>query len=551
MASDVSEIAATPRKRGAGVPTGKLDTREALQAAAIYFITLIPLCATPLLPFVDHYEHLARFYILAHINEYPELLAHYTPAWALLPNLGLDLIGTGLMKILPPLAVAHILIGGLFLLIYLGILFIHHTLFHKVPLWLCCLAGCLCFNFILHWGFTNYLMAFGLTLWALGAWIRLATRPLTQALVGCVFALLIFFSHGFAFGVYGVILGAMELSRWLFATPGKLLSKLLNIPALARLMAPVAVQAVAPVLLFLSMPTSGENVTQSGENLSKHIASGGLTDRIILEIEHRLYVAARVMESPYMWLDFASIAVILVAGLWLTFRGALKPYTGWWGAAAAIAVLFLILPPNAFGASFLPDRLPLNMAAVTFAMLSIPDREAVAKRAATIIFGTVFIVRIAATTFGWYEYRQPYTEYLNAIDVIEPGSLIGEVRVSDKRWRDLPSPRCHSLGPLTISLRHAAMPIFASPNQQPLQQKQPVLDLSKVDDNAPDFRFQEVGTYYDDLLAKYAEGSGGADYVVLCGKDQLTRPVPASLIPLKETDYFSIYKVQKPGTTAP
>ena len=58
------------------------------------------------------------------------------------------------------------------------------------------------------------------------------------------------------------------------------------------------------------------------------------------------------------------------------------------------------------------------------------------------------------------------------------------------------------------------------------------------------------GSYYDDLLADYANGAGGADYVVLCGKDSLTRPVPDSLIPLEETSYFSIYKVQKPDTSA-
>lgn len=550
MASGNTEIATTQPEPPEHLTADKLDIREALTATLVYFATLIPLFATPLLPFVDHYEHLARFYILAHINEYPELSAHYTSAWALLPNLGLDLIGTGLMKLLPPLVVAHVLIGGLFLLIYLGILFIHHTLFRAVPLWLCCLAGCLCYSFILHWGFTNYLMAFGLTLWGLGAWIRLSGSPVMQALVGCVFALLIFFSHGFAFGVYGILLGAMELSRWLFATPGKLISKLLNIPALARLMAPIAAQAVIPVLLFLSMPTSGENVTKSGENLGRHVASGGLTERLIMEIEHRLYVAMRVIESPYLWLDFASIAIILITGLALAFRNALKPYTGWWGAAAATAILFLLLPPNAFGAAFLPDRLPLTMAAITFAMLSIPDRDAFAKRAATIVFGTVFIVRIAATTFGWYEYRQPYTEYLDAIKVIEPGGLIGDVRVSDHRWRDLPSPRCHSLAPLAISLRHAATPIFASPNQQPLRQKQPLLDLAKVDAGTPDFRFNDVGTYYDDVLTDYANGAGDADYVVLCGKDRLTRPVPDSLIPLKETAYFSIYKVQKPDTPA-
>src|SRR3546814_18500701 len=56
-------------------------------------LLMIPLLATPVLPLIDFYNHIARYYVLSHLDE-ARLAANYASAWALLPNLGLDALAT-------------------------------------------------------------------------------------------------------------------------------------------------------------------------------------------------------------------------------------------------------------------------------------------------------------------------------------------------------------------------------------------------------------------------------------------------------------------------
>src|SRR3546814_6249034 len=66
-------------------------------------LLMIPLLATPVLPLIDFYNHIARYYVLSHLYE-ARLAANYASAWALPPNLGLDALATPLLGVIPPLA---------------------------------------------------------------------------------------------------------------------------------------------------------------------------------------------------------------------------------------------------------------------------------------------------------------------------------------------------------------------------------------------------------------------------------------------------------------
>src|SRR3546814_6579928 len=71
-------------------------------------LLMIPLLATPVLPLIDFYNHIARYYVLSHLDE-ARLAANYASAWALLPNLGLDALATPLLGVMPPLAAARLI----------------------------------------------------------------------------------------------------------------------------------------------------------------------------------------------------------------------------------------------------------------------------------------------------------------------------------------------------------------------------------------------------------------------------------------------------------
>src|SRR3546814_1833091 len=88
---------------------------------------MIPLLATPVLPMIDFYNHIARYYVLSHLDE-ARPAANYASAWALPPTPGLDAPATPLLGVMPPLAAAR-LIAALFLLVqFSGAIFLHRRL---------------------------------------------------------------------------------------------------------------------------------------------------------------------------------------------------------------------------------------------------------------------------------------------------------------------------------------------------------------------------------------------------------------------------------------
>ena len=67
-------------------------------AVVLAIVLLAPLLVIDVPPLADYPNHLARFFILAHPDD-PVLSKIYAPHWTILPNLGMDVIGAGLLRI--------------------------------------------------------------------------------------------------------------------------------------------------------------------------------------------------------------------------------------------------------------------------------------------------------------------------------------------------------------------------------------------------------------------------------------------------------------------
>ena len=89
---------------------------------------LVPLLLTPVLPFIDYYSHVLRYYVLAHAGAGTPFAANYLPAWALLPNLGLDVLGTAILWVVPPLLAAKLIVAMIILTLFAGVLYLGHRL---------------------------------------------------------------------------------------------------------------------------------------------------------------------------------------------------------------------------------------------------------------------------------------------------------------------------------------------------------------------------------------------------------------------------------------
>lgn len=473
--------------------------------AVIAALVLLPLVLTPVLPLTDFYAHLVRYHVLATIDASPALRENFAPAWALLPNLGLDILGTALMALFPPLLAAKILGALIMGLPALGALALAHVLHGRIGVPALILASFLTVNHIVIWGFSNFLVGLGLALLGIALWLRLAGRPALQLAAGAAFAVLILFVHGLTFALWGLMLGAVELARevrlggW---APRHLLVR----------MGRLALLAVVPALLFLQMPTAGsdDGVTVAFSNLSNHIAAGRGVAEVLDEIAQRIDGVLRVVEAGWPAFDLpigATLWLLIAAGM---ATGALRLHPDLRLAAAGILALVAVMPPNLFGVGHLDERTPVVLLAVLAAGLSAEGGDGRARAAILACLALLLALRTVVVGVAWAESGARYTDFRVALGELDGKSRLGgSVFLDGTDAPGLVWPHCKPLVFLMYFDAGIIVPTFANPTQQPLAIRGP---LANTRQRRAEGLSDEGGLR--DKLAREAEA--GIDFVVVC-----------------------------------
>ena len=147
------------------------------------------------------------------------------------------------------------------------------------------------YNHILIWGFSNFLLGLGVLLVGLGYWVAAQERPNRQLFITAGLGLVLFFIHGLAFALWGLLLCTIELS--LAARAGDL-----RLAALAHRATRLALIAVGPILIFLQTSTAhGENgATGVISNMVFHFENSSLWARLVEELYSKIDGILRVVE---------------------------------------------------------------------------------------------------------------------------------------------------------------------------------------------------------------------------------------------------------------
>lgn len=512
---------------------------------------LIPLALTPMIPAVDFNDHLLRYWILADNGATPVLADNYTPKWALLSNLGMDILGTGVLNILPPLAAGKLLAALVLLAPVLGALYLAHAVQGRVTLFTCLLAGCIGFSHIFTWGFANFLLGMGLLLFGLGWWIRTRDRPALQLVGTILIGIVLIIVHALAFGLWGLLLGCVELML-AFAgrhpTLGNLIVRALRLVSVA----------VLPAAYFLSSRTAEapQGVTAAATNLATHAEKGNLVNRVIEEALSRLDLLLRVSESLHPWADRllgGALWALLLGGL---FVGALRLAPVMRLAAALALLLVIVLPPNLFGSGYTNDRMPLLLMALLVGGLSIVPRHPRA-RALTAGVGAILALHLALVTAGYLSAGRHFRDYMAQTAPLELGEVAVPLhfRGADRLGH---LPLCSGLMPMLAFTRSVAVPTFAIPSQQPLrldgrlqaatsarEKGNPRMDRVKFLAGAPvELRQERIARQFD----------FGFDTVVVCDGDG---PVPsdARIERVAQGPFWGVYRPKaspepSPATTS-
>jgi hypothetical protein len=375
-------------------------------SSRLFLIVMVLAAAIPLLkpaipPIVDLPGHMGRYAVELAAPNSP-LFRWYTFKWAIIGNLGVDLLVIPLSKLfglelavklivlaIPPLAVA-------------GMLFVAREAHDGGLPPTAAFALPLAYGYPFQFGFANFVLSVSLALLGLGLWLRLGRTGHVRLRTGLflVYGIVIWFTHSFGWGVLGLSAFAVEFARRWSA----------GVPFLRRLwQSAYAVLPLTPPILLMLVWRSGHVSGQTYDwfNWSaKYVYAynvlrneGGAFDIWCTRFTYLLGFCG------LFWIGFRSNGVLLLVFF-------------------ILAITYVLLPRIALGSAFADMRLvPFALAMLLLAMkprvASVRIKGVIA--AVAVCF---FLVRIAVQTQSYDRLDQVYREQLAALDHLPVGSRV-------------------------------------------------------------------------------------------------------------------------------
>ncbi|WP_244626800.1 hypothetical protein [Bradyrhizobium ivorense] len=423
-------------------------------AVALAAVLVAPLFVIDVPPLLDYPNHLARFFILAHPDD-PILAKMYAPHWTILPNLGMDVIGAGLLRITDVHTGGRMLLALSLLAPVAGAVIYHRAVFGCRSFWPLA-SGLVAYNAAFMMGFMNFLLSLGLALVGAAAWtaLRRQDRSAWKALAGAVAAVATFFTHIFGLGLLFLLIGAEEAAAlWKRRATGSLTPR-----DVIKAAIPILI-ALAPAVVLYRLSPFGDTATTFG------------AWRAISKVMRLL--------GPFMTtnleLTIVTAVAVTVALVAMRRRIALAP--GLPLVLAVLVIVFIAAPLRLKGGSFIDLRVALMFALLLFAGM----QPRLARREAT-LFGAVLaaliVVRSADLAVTWIDARHDLVDLRKAIAQVEPGARVmaatgytGELTEAHPARRALPGiyRLTEQVPALLVIERKAFWPLlYADPAQQPV-----------------------------------------------------------------------------------
>jgi hypothetical protein len=370
-------------------------------AGAIALFCTLPLLWPAIPPLVDLPGHMAAFKVELDLARSPALQHYYTLHWAVIGNLGFNLLVIPLSKLfglelavklivlcIPPMAAA-------------GFLWVAREAHGRIPptsLFAAPLAYCFPFIF----GFVNFALSMALAFLAFGLWLRLGRlgRFRLRALLFPFISVVIWFSHTFGWATLGIMAFAVELVRQEEQGRGRVQT---------FLRAALQVVPLVPPLILMLIWRTGDVAGKTG---------GWLSAAKIVDLLSPL-------RDRWQWFDLLSIALIyaLIASAVVTRRLVFSRPLAL--AASLLAAAYLLLPQTIFGSSYADMR--LLSYAVAVAMLAVRPAAAMPAGWTRLLgmVGLAFIgARIGASTISFLIYERTFQNELPALDHVPRGARL-------------------------------------------------------------------------------------------------------------------------------
>jgi hypothetical protein len=398
---------------------------------ALILSVSLPLWFASLPPLIDLLTHMARYRVQIDLANDPLLQRNWAFHWALIGNLGVDLLVWPLSKLIGLERAVWLIVTAIPPLLAWGMVRTARAIHGRIPgTALAALPFALAYPF--QFGFVNFWLGLALAFHAFAFWPRYSGRR--HWLIFIPVGLAVWVCHAFAWGVLGILAGGWELGEALRRRP------LRPIAGIGRIIARCA-PLLLPVLPMLLWRSDGRGMDIAGW----------------FRWATKLQWLNEMLHDQWQLLDVLSVVGIglaLVAVLLLTLlrerRLAIDLHLG--VAALALGLLYLVMPYRIFGSSYADTRMAPVMA-IVFILAVKPPRGAI-EQACAIAALALLALRLLVAAQGYAAYDRDFTSHLRALDRIAPGSKVAAL-VGYSCYRPWREARTQHLASLAVVRRHA------------------------------------------------------------------------------------------------
>jgi hypothetical protein len=490
-------------------------------------IAIVPIWSVRIPPLVDYPNHLARMHVLTSTHDSPLLSQYYEIRWAVLPNLGMDILVPPLVKLVPIETAGKIFLSLVCFVLVGGVVVLHRVVHNRWSLWPL-LAILFLYNTVFLWGFLNYLLGLGLGLWVFAAWLLWRDQPASRLIpIFSCLACVLFFSHLFALGTYAIAVSAYEL-REVWDRRQRMRDHAL--PRLATALAPFAL----PCVLMMFSPLLDSDPAHVPSWL-KHTPSPHRIERSSVAVTIDAFKGTlRTEHLLANSLTAGALLSLLIFGL-ITKRLHFASSLSW--TVGALTLAALVTPTNIGTASYVEIRLPLAVMLYGLASLDFRLVNRSWVTAITVCFIGILLLRTAVITEHWVTADRQYDEFVHAAEALPAGSRIFSAMRKNDSWDEVaarrPSPiPTQNLVCWAVITRSAFVSmIFSAPNQQPL-----VLA-------APYRSYFSTGEYVAGKNIDWEAVDWQYEYLLVRNKDRFYPPIPQSAIRVFAGTHFTIYRL--------
>ena len=371
--------------------------------AGLVALAVVPLLWPAIPPLVDLPGHMARYRVQLEYGEHDWLRDWYSFRWALIGNLGIDLLVEPLGRLLGIELAIKLIVITIPALTVSGLLWIAREVHGRVPA-TALFALPIAYSYPFHFGFANFALSMALALNAFALWLRLGrlNRIGLRAAIFVPLSCLLWLCHTYGWGVLGVLAFSGELVRQ---------------RDLGRSWVKAWFRAI-PHALVLALPMVLMAAWRSGDHVTGYTGDW-------FNWRAKVDWVTMILRDRWMAFDIASVAVFYL----ILFKGIRDPNIQYSRnltlSALFLLAVYVLLPRIVFGSAYADMRLAPYMAGI--ALIAIRPKPGLSIRGASLLAfaGLAFFgVRIAATTVSFYLYDRSWTRELAALDHVPVGARL-------------------------------------------------------------------------------------------------------------------------------